>query len=124
MQLIEAWSETPALVESRYTDVLAANRLMLALAPYYAVGTNRVRAIFFDPRVRDMYEDWEPVTERAVAELRALGGPTSTIPASTSWSASSRSAASGSAGSGRGTTPARSAAARRGSVTHSSARWN
>ena len=75
VQLIESWSETPALIESRYTDVLAANSLMLALAPYYAVGTNRVRAIFFDPRVRDMYEDWEAVTERAVAERRALVGP-------------------------------------------------
>ncbi len=75
MQLIESWSETPALVESRYTDVLAVNRLMLAIAPYYAVGTNRVRAIFLDPRAREMYEDWEPVTERAVAELRALSGP-------------------------------------------------
>jgi hypothetical protein len=71
----KSWSETPALIESRYTDVLAANSLMLALAPYYAVGTNRVRAIFFDPRVRDMYEDWETVTERAVAELQALVGP-------------------------------------------------
>ena len=41
--------QAPALIESRYTDVRAANSLMLALAPYYAVGTNRVRAIFFDP---------------------------------------------------------------------------
>jgi transcriptional regulator with XRE-family HTH domain len=75
LQLIESWSETPALVEDRYTDVLAANSLALALAPYYAVGTNLVRATFLDPRVRDMYHDWEGITESAVAGLRALVGP-------------------------------------------------
>jgi transcriptional regulator with XRE-family HTH domain len=75
LRLIESWSETPALVESRYTDVLAANSLATALAPYFAVGTNLVRATFLDPRVRDMYEDWESITEDAVAALRALIGP-------------------------------------------------
>ena len=68
--LIECWTETPAVVEGRYTDVLAANSLALALAPYYAVGTNLVRATFLDPRVRDRYEDWEQITESAVAALR------------------------------------------------------
>jgi transcriptional regulator with XRE-family HTH domain len=75
VRLIECWTETPAVVEGRYTDVLAANSLALALAPYYAVGTNLVRATFLDPRVRDMYADWERVTESAVAALRALVGP-------------------------------------------------
>jgi transcriptional regulator with XRE-family HTH domain len=74
-RLIECWSETPAVVEGRYTDVLAANALATALAPYYVVGTNLVRATFFDPRVRDMYGDWEEITESAVAGLRALVGP-------------------------------------------------
>jgi hypothetical protein len=55
--------------------VLAANSLALALAPYYAVGTNLVRATFLDPRVRDMYDDWELITESAVAALRSLVGP-------------------------------------------------
>jgi hypothetical protein len=61
--------------QNRYTDVLAANSLAIALAPYYAVGTNLLRATFLDPRVRDMYQDWEGITESAVAALRALVGP-------------------------------------------------
>ena len=55
--------------------MLAANSLALALAPYYAVGTNLVRATFLDPRVRDMHDDWELITESAVAALRSLVGP-------------------------------------------------
>ena len=74
VQLIESWSETPAFVEGRYTDVLAVNPLALSLAPFYAVGTNLVRATFLDPRVRDMYSDWEAITESASAALRALAG--------------------------------------------------
>ena len=75
LQLIGTWSTTPAVVENRYTDVLAANAIAIALAPFYAVGTNLVRATFLDPRVCDMYRDWEGITQRAVAALRALVGP-------------------------------------------------
>ena len=59
VQMIQLWSETPAFVEGRYTDVLAVNSLATALAPYYTVGTNLVRATFLDPRVPEMYDDWE-----------------------------------------------------------------
>jgi transcriptional regulator with XRE-family HTH domain len=75
LQLIESWSQTPAYVHGRYLDVLAANPLATALAPYYAQGENLVLAAFLDPRVRDMYGDWEHVTENTVAGLRALVGP-------------------------------------------------
>jgi transcriptional regulator with XRE-family HTH domain len=75
LQLIESWSQTPAYVHSRFMDVLAANPLATALAPYYAKGENLVRAAFLDPRVRDMYRDWEQATENTVAGLRALVGP-------------------------------------------------
>lgn len=54
VQMIQLWSETPAFVEGRYTDVLAVNSLATALAPYYTVGTNLVRATFLDPRVPEM----------------------------------------------------------------------
>ena len=74
MQLIQSWTETPAFVEGRYTDVLAANSLATALAPHYAVGTNLVRATFLDPRLREMYDNWEAISESAVAALRALVG--------------------------------------------------
>jgi transcriptional regulator with XRE-family HTH domain len=74
VQLIASWSETPAYVHGRYMDVLAANPLVTALAPYYVRGENLVRATFLDPRVRDMYGNWERVTETTVAALRATIG--------------------------------------------------
>jgi transcriptional regulator with XRE-family HTH domain len=75
LRLIATWSQTPAYVYGRYMDVLAANPLATAVAPYHAVGENLVRAAFLDPRVRDMYGDWEAVTETTVAGLRAQVGP-------------------------------------------------
>jgi transcriptional regulator with XRE-family HTH domain len=75
LRLIASWSHTPAYVYGRYMDVLAANPLATALAPYHAPGHNLVRAAFLDPRVRDMYGDWDYVTESTVAGLRALVGP-------------------------------------------------
>jgi hypothetical protein len=75
LELIGTWTQTPAYVYGRYMDVLAANALATALAPYYVEGENIVRAAFLDPRVRDRYDDWELVTESTVAGLRALVGP-------------------------------------------------
>jgi transcriptional regulator with XRE-family HTH domain len=75
LQLIESWSQTPAYVHGRYMDVLAVNPLAAALFPWYVKSENLVRAAFLDPRVRDMYRDWEHVTQSTVAGLRALVGP-------------------------------------------------
>jgi transcriptional regulator with XRE-family HTH domain len=75
LQLIESWNHTPAFVHGRYMDVLAVNSLATALLPYYVSGENLVRAAFLDPRVRDMYGNWEHVTQSTVAGLRALVGP-------------------------------------------------
>jgi transcriptional regulator with XRE-family HTH domain len=75
LQLIASWTQTPAYVYGRYMDVLAANPLAATLFPYYKKGENLVRAAFLDPRVRDMYHDWQHVTETTVASLRALVGP-------------------------------------------------
>jgi len=75
VQLIGSWGHTPAYVCGRYMDVLAVNPLAAALMPWYVKGENLVRAAFLDQRVRDMYGDWERVTESTVAGLRALVGP-------------------------------------------------
>ncbi|HXO07167.1 MAG TPA: transcriptional regulator, partial [Solirubrobacteraceae bacterium] len=56
-------------------DVLAANPLATALAPYYTPGENLVRATFLDRRLRDRYEDWDRAAAAIVAALRALVGP-------------------------------------------------
>lgn len=75
LQLIDSWTQTPAYVHGRYMDVLAVNALSAALFPWYVEGENLVRAAFLDPRVRDMYGDWDHVTQSTVAALRALAGP-------------------------------------------------
>jgi transcriptional regulator with XRE-family HTH domain len=75
LQLIASWNQTPAYVRGRYMDVLAANPIGTALAPYYVKGANLVRVAFLDPRVRDTHADWEHVTASTVAELRLLVGP-------------------------------------------------
>jgi len=75
VQLIGSWGQTPAYVCGRYMDVLAVNPLAAGLMPWYVKGENLVRAAFLDQRVRDMYGDWEHVTESTVAGLRALVGP-------------------------------------------------
>jgi transcriptional regulator with XRE-family HTH domain len=73
--LIESWETTPAYVQGRYTDVLAANWLATALAPFYAVGANLLRAAFLDPRVQDTHPHWEAICASLVAGFRATIGP-------------------------------------------------
>jgi transcriptional regulator with XRE-family HTH domain len=60
----------PAFVEGRYFDVLAANDLARALSPRFAVGENRLEAVFLDPDERALYPDWEDATARLVAGFR------------------------------------------------------
>ena len=73
--------------------MLAANALAAALAPFYAVGADLLRAAFLDPRVQDVHPGWEHTTESMVAGLRGRSRPTRTIRSSTSSSASCLSAA-------------------------------
>jgi len=73
--LIDRWTDTPAVIFGRFLDVLAANDLAMAFGPLYRPGINIVRAVFLDPAVRRMTEDWERVTTQAVGRLRSLAGP-------------------------------------------------
>jgi transcriptional regulator with XRE-family HTH domain len=67
----------PAFVQNRCLDVLAANRLAIALSPHMAPGVNRLRALFTDPVARRLHPDWEQGTAGVVAQLRAaVGGDT------------------------------------------------
>ncbi|MDX3852688.1 helix-turn-helix transcriptional regulator [Streptomyces sp. AK02-01A] len=70
-QLVMSWTDTPAFVQGRYTDVLAANPMATALGPY-AQGVNLLRATFLDPRVRELHRDWEYAAPAVVASLRAV----------------------------------------------------
>ncbi|MBL0886158.1 helix-turn-helix domain-containing protein [Myceligenerans indicum] len=64
----------PAFVQGRHMDVLAANALARALSPQYRPGVNLLRAVFLDPRDRDLHQDWDRATAEAVAGLRAVAG--------------------------------------------------
>jgi transcriptional regulator with XRE-family HTH domain len=64
----------PAIVASRYQDVLAANPIAQALSPGFAVGQNFLRWRLLDPVARELYVDWEDATEAAVSGLRELAG--------------------------------------------------
>ncbi|WP_157494323.1 hypothetical protein [Kutzneria sp. 744] len=63
---------TPALIVSRYQDVLAANALAEALSPGFCVGQNLSRWRFLEPAAREVYPDWDDASAVAVGGLRAL----------------------------------------------------
>ncbi|MFE2546669.1 helix-turn-helix transcriptional regulator [Actinacidiphila glaucinigra] len=74
-QLISTWwSQTPVIVLNRYMDVLASNPLAVALSPIFLPGVNVIRAAFLDKDLRSLYLNWDEMSVRAVAGLRALVG--------------------------------------------------
>jgi transcriptional regulator with XRE-family HTH domain len=75
VELMMSWPTTPAYVFGRYLDVLAANPLATALAPWFTPGENLVRGAFLDPRRRELRPDWERSLGGMVAALRANVGP-------------------------------------------------
>jgi hypothetical protein len=62
----------PAIVVSRYQDVLAANPIARALSPGFGVGQNLSRWRFLDPAAKYVYPDWDEATSLAVGGLREL----------------------------------------------------
>ena len=72
--LIDTWITTPALVHGRYMRTLAANAMAVALSPYFAPGTDTLRAAFLEPEMREFYRDWDEMTAKAVAYLRSAVG--------------------------------------------------
>lgn len=64
----------PAYIEGRYFDVLASNRLAMALSPSFAVGRNQLRDMFLDQTEQELQPDWEDVTECFIASLRQAVG--------------------------------------------------
>ena len=68
-ELIDQFS-VPAIVVSRYLDVLAANPIASALSPGFKVGQNLSRWRFLDPAAKRVHPDWDEVTALAVGGLR------------------------------------------------------
>lgn len=59
---------TPAFIEGRYFDVLAANASAIAFSPRLAPGNNRLRSLLLDPEEREFHVHWE----RSVSDFVAL----------------------------------------------------
>jgi transcriptional regulator with XRE-family HTH domain len=64
----------PAVVASRYQDVLAANPLARELSPGFTPGQNFLYWRLLDPAARQLYVDWDEATDIAVSGLRELAG--------------------------------------------------
>lgn len=64
----------PAIVASRYQDVLAANPVARALSPGFEPGRNFLCWRLFDPASCELYVDWEEATDAAVSGLRESAG--------------------------------------------------
>ena len=73
--LVSSWTDQAAIVQGRLMNVLASNALAVAVSPAFTVGVNGLRAAFLDPAVRELNRDWEAMTERMVAGVRAMVGP-------------------------------------------------
>jgi transcriptional regulator with XRE-family HTH domain len=64
----------PAIVASRYQDVLAANPIARALSPEFTPGQNFLRWRLLEPAARELYVNWDEATAGAVTGLRELAG--------------------------------------------------
>ncbi|GAA5139855.1 helix-turn-helix domain-containing protein [Pseudonocardia adelaidensis] len=64
----------PAFVESRVFDVLAANRLAMALSPRIRPGENRLRSILLDEEEQDLHPGWERFIGGMIAAFRTSLG--------------------------------------------------
>jgi transcriptional regulator with XRE-family HTH domain len=65
---------TPAVVMNRYEVVLAANACARALSPGFTPGQNFLRWLLLEPAARELYVDWNAVTNIAVSESREVAG--------------------------------------------------
>jgi hypothetical protein len=66
-RLIGSWLHTPAFVQGRHMDVLAANALASAVSPVFSPGVKIVQATFLDPEVRRLVGDaaWDTIAHHA-----------------------------------------------------------
>jgi transcriptional regulator with XRE-family HTH domain len=82
-QLLDAMHDVPAVVLGRFGDVLAWNRLGHAFLAGHVEATrverpgerpNKVRMLFLDAHMRELYVHWLDKTRESVAYLRMLAG--------------------------------------------------
>jgi transcriptional regulator with XRE-family HTH domain len=64
----------PAIVANSYLDVVAANPIARALSPEFTPGRNFLCWRLLDPAARELYVDWDEVTDSAVSGFREFSG--------------------------------------------------
>ena len=62
--------QVPAFVEGRAFDVLASNRLAVALSPRLQPGHNRLRSLLLDPEEQAFQQDWTRSAQGFIAAFR------------------------------------------------------
>jgi hypothetical protein len=79
-QLLDAMTSVPAVVQNGRLDIIASNRMGLALFSEMYVQPQRpanfARFVFLDPRAQAFYVDWEDAAQQTMALLRAEAGRT------------------------------------------------
>jgi transcriptional regulator with XRE-family HTH domain len=73
--LLDSWKTTPAYVQSRHFDVVAANAIAVAVSPIYTPGENILRSVLLDEAAQALFPGWEGRMPGLVASLRAMAGP-------------------------------------------------
>lgn len=79
LRLLRRWA-VPVFVVNRRLDVLAGNRLGVALFEGLEHNDNLLRLTFLNPSAREFYVDWEREACAKVAHLRAMAGSRSGDP--------------------------------------------
>ncbi|GII58655.1 transcriptional regulator [Planotetraspora thailandica] len=74
LRLMDGWTLAPAYVVNRRLDVLAKNKVAVALYEGLQHSDNLLRLALLNPVARDFYLDWEHDTSSKVAHLRANAG--------------------------------------------------
>ncbi|MCM1950473.1 helix-turn-helix transcriptional regulator [Streptomyces sp. G2] len=73
-RLLDDLGTTPGIVLGRRMEILAWNPLAAALVTDFSSipekNRNYIRMLFTDPRMRDLYADWDNVAHTCVAQLR------------------------------------------------------
>jgi hypothetical protein len=77
-RLLDTITGSAAFVRNARLDILAANRLALALYSEAFANPDRpvnlARFVFLDPQSRRFYRDWDGIAEASAANLRAQAG--------------------------------------------------
>jgi transcriptional regulator with XRE-family HTH domain len=78
LQLIESWTDQPAMILGRRRDILGINALARSLIFDFTTlpvaERNYIRWILLDPAAREQYRDWETVASEMVGILRMDAG--------------------------------------------------